>query len=159
MRGMNTSADRTRVVSIVFAGRKRSGGGGAGEYLGALLEDGRLIAVSLDMYPTLKAASAPERRKWRLVGRGQGVHWPDLDLDLSAEGIIAARPDATSGARSQMSQRALASYLVNALARGDKPMSVSELAALLSNTIPRAKLRTILNRAMEQGTGRELKRA
>jgi hypothetical protein len=55
------------------------------------LSDGRSISVPLEFYPTLLGASAGARRKWRLLGGGIGIEWPDLDLQLSTEGVVAGR--------------------------------------------------------------------
>ena len=60
------------------------------------LSDGRSISVPLDSYPRLKNGSDAERSKWRLVGRGEGIHWPDLDEDISVEGLITGRPSGES---------------------------------------------------------------
>ncbi len=60
------------------------------------LSDGRTILVPLDWYPRLKYATDNERRKWRLIGSGQGIHWEDLDEDISVEGILAGKPSAES---------------------------------------------------------------
>ena len=56
------------------------------------LSDGRSISVPLAWYPRLLHANEAERGKWRLIGRGAGIHWPDLDEDISVESIIAGRP-------------------------------------------------------------------
>lgn len=63
------------------------------------LRDGRLIALPLWLYPTLLAASARERRNIEITAAGRGLCWPDLDLDLSASGMLAGRPDYTARAR------------------------------------------------------------
>ncbi len=55
------------------------------------LADGRSISVPLAWYPRLFHASPPERKNSRLIGAGEGIHWPDLDEDISIEGIIAGR--------------------------------------------------------------------
>jgi hypothetical protein len=47
--------------------------------LEVLLGDGRLLALPLKWYPRLLAASPAQRENWRLLGDGEGVHWPDLD--------------------------------------------------------------------------------
>lgn len=52
------------------------------------LTDGREAAVPIDWYPRLHDASAEARSNWRLIGRGQGIHWPDLDEDLSVAGFL-----------------------------------------------------------------------
>jgi hypothetical protein len=60
------------------------------------LSDGRTVTVPLGWYPRLAHGSARERRNWRLIGSGEGIHWPDLDEDVSVEGILAGRPSAES---------------------------------------------------------------
>ena len=64
--------------------------------LTADLSDGRTISVPLAWYPRLVHATPPERQQWRLVGGGVGVHWPDLDEDLSVERLLAGRPSVES---------------------------------------------------------------
>src|SRR2546425_6939381 len=60
------------------------------------LSDGRTVAAPLGWYPRLLHGTPRERRHWRLIGRGEGIHWPDLDEDLSVEGLLAGRPSAES---------------------------------------------------------------
>lgn len=60
------------------------------------LSDGRSIAVPLEWYPRLVHATPDERAKWKLIGRGHGIHWEDLDEDISVEGILAGRPSGES---------------------------------------------------------------
>ena len=64
--------------------------------LTADLSDGRTISVPLTWYPRLVHATREERCNWRLVGGGAGIHWPDLDEDLSVEGLLAGRPSGES---------------------------------------------------------------
>ena len=64
--------------------------------LTAELADGRSISVPLAWYPRLAHAAPDERRNWRLIGGGEGVHWPDLDEDISVEGLLAGRPSGES---------------------------------------------------------------
>lgn len=52
------------------------------------LSDGRTISVPLAWYPRLVHASQNERMMWRLIGRGEGIHWPELDEDISVEALI-----------------------------------------------------------------------
>lgn len=52
------------------------------------LEDGRTIAAPLAWYPSLCEASPEQRNNWELVGSGVGIHWADLDEDLSVAGIL-----------------------------------------------------------------------
>ena len=56
------------------------------------LVDGRTVSVRLPWYPRLAHGTPAERANWRLIGRGEGVHWPDLDEDISIAGLLAGRP-------------------------------------------------------------------
>lgn len=60
------------------------------------LSDGRTLIVPLAWYPRLLHGTPAERNHWRLIGRGEGIHWPDLDEDLSVEGLLAGRPSGES---------------------------------------------------------------
>ena len=60
------------------------------------LSDGRTISVPLAWYPRLSHASSAERKRWRLIGRGLGIHWNDLDEDISVEGLLAGKPSGES---------------------------------------------------------------
>jgi len=60
------------------------------------LSDGRTLAVPLAWYPRLLHATAEERNQWRLIGRGEGIHWPELDEDVSVEGLLLGRPSGES---------------------------------------------------------------
>ena len=60
------------------------------------LSDGRSISVPLAWYPRLVHAAQEKRDNWELIGKGQGIRWPDLDEDLSVEGLIAGRPSGES---------------------------------------------------------------
>jgi len=62
------------------------------------LSDGRTISVPLAWYPRLVHGTQEERASWRLIGRGEGIHWPQLDDDISVEGLIAGRPSGESQA-------------------------------------------------------------
>lgn len=55
------------------------------------LADGRELSVPLDFFPRLKKASARARKNWELIGGGIGIHWPDLDEDISVENLLAPR--------------------------------------------------------------------
>ena len=65
------------------------------------LLDGRTISVPLAWYPKLLAATPRQRTNWKLVGGGFSIHWPDLDEDLSGEGLLrgAPAPHASATAR------------------------------------------------------------
>lgn len=60
------------------------------------LTDGRTLTVPLAWYPRLAHGTVSERSKWRLIGRGEGIHWPDLDEDIGVEGLLAGRPSGES---------------------------------------------------------------
>ena len=62
------------------------------------LSDGRSLSVPLAWYPRLFYGTSKERQNWRLIGRGVGVHWPDLDEDLSAEGLLLGKKSTESQA-------------------------------------------------------------
>ena len=59
--------------------------------LTAVLLDGRAISVPLAWYPRLVHATMEERNNWELHADNQHIHWPDLDEDLSIEGLLAGR--------------------------------------------------------------------
>ncbi len=56
------------------------------------IADGRTLSVPLVWYPRLLAATPDQRANWQLAGAGYGIHWPDIDEDLSAEGLLAGAP-------------------------------------------------------------------
>ena len=55
------------------------------------LADGRTLSVPLEWYPRLAAGSELEWQNWELIGDGHGIHWPDLDEDISVAGLLAGR--------------------------------------------------------------------
>ena len=55
------------------------------------LADGRTITVPLAWFPRLAHGTVAERANWRLIGQGSGLHWPDLDEDISVESLLAGR--------------------------------------------------------------------
>src|SRR5580693_7523844 len=55
------------------------------------LADGRTIMVPLAWFPRLAHGTPAQRANWRLIGGGVGIHWPDLDEDISAESLLAGR--------------------------------------------------------------------
>lgn len=60
------------------------------------LSDGRTISVPLAWFPRLLHATPEERKNWILIGKGQGIHWKDIDEDISVEGLLAGRPSGES---------------------------------------------------------------
>jgi len=75
------------------------------------LDDGRTLTVPLAWYPRLLHGTPAERDRWRLIGRGEGIHWPELDDDISVEGLLAGRPSGES-------QRSFARWLAGRGQRG-----------------------------------------
>ena len=74
------------------------------------LKDGRTLSVPLVWYPRLSHATPKERDHWELIGEGEGIHWPELDEDLSVEGLLLGRPSGES-------QRSLQLWLENRASR------------------------------------------
>lgn len=58
------------------------------------LMDGRTITVPLAWYPRLLSATEAQRNNWKIAGGGYGIHWPDIDEDLSTEGLLRGAPAA-----------------------------------------------------------------
>ncbi len=58
------------------------------EMMHVRLLDGRELSLPLEWFPRLRNATAAQRKKWHLIGRGIGIHWPDLDEDLSVAGFL-----------------------------------------------------------------------
>jgi hypothetical protein len=56
------------------------------------LKDGRTIAVPLAWYPRLFTAKETQRNNWQISGAGYGIHWPEIDEDLSIEGLLRGAP-------------------------------------------------------------------
>jgi hypothetical protein len=65
------------------------------------LADGRSISAPLAWYPRLVHGTLPERQNRRLIGRGGGINWPDLDEDISVENLLAGQPSGESQASLQ----------------------------------------------------------
>ena len=64
------------------------------------LMDGRTIAVPLAWYPRFANATPKQRNHWQLAGGGYGIHWPDIDEDLSTEGLLRGARAPQAGLRS-----------------------------------------------------------
>ena len=60
------------------------------------LADGRTLSVPLTWYPRLLHGTPEERRHWRLIGNGVGIHWPDLDEDISIQGLLLGKQSGES---------------------------------------------------------------
>ena len=68
--------------------------------LWVMLEDGRELSVPLEWYPRLRDATPSRRSTWRLIGHGEGIHWPDVDEDISVLGLLAGSGDTRRHPRS-----------------------------------------------------------
>lgn len=88
----DTSTNRARSVTVT------------GDALVVDLDDGRTISVPLAWYPRLLHGTVDERSHWRLIGAGEGIHWPDLDEDIRIESLL-------HGKSSGESQRSLNAWL------------------------------------------------
>jgi len=65
------------------------------------LADGRTISVPLAWYPRLLAATAEQRANWQVSGGGFGIHWPDIDEDLSSAGLLRGAPAPRASVRQE----------------------------------------------------------
>ena len=68
------------------------------------LTDGRKLSVPIAWYPRLANATPEQRRNWEIIGPGVGFHWPDVDEDLSVEGMLLGAP--APGVRPRAPERA-----------------------------------------------------
>src|SRR5437867_3464354 len=82
-----------------------------GDILRVDLTDGRTISVPLAWFPRLLHASATERNNWRFIGHGEGIHWIDLDEDISVEGLL-------QGQQSRESHSSLEKWLQSRRGKG-----------------------------------------
>lgn len=60
------------------------------------LSDGRTISVPLAWFPRLVYATPEQRKNWRFIGKGEGIHWEDIDEDISVEGLLSGKPSGES---------------------------------------------------------------
>jgi hypothetical protein len=81
---MSTSADSAgeRVVNVRFGETNFS----------VDLADGRTITVPIEWFPRLAKATIEQRVNWQIAGGGYGIHWPDIDEDISVEGLLRGAP-------------------------------------------------------------------
>ncbi len=80
------------------------------------LSDGRTISVPIAWYPRLSHAGQKERENWKLIGGGHGIHWEDIDEDISVEGLLAGK---SSGESQQSFKKWLEARNRN---KGDAPL-------------------------------------
>jgi hypothetical protein len=83
---MSTSAADVRAQNVVITA----------DSLTVDLSDGRSISVPLAWYPRLLHGTPEERNNWRLIGNSEGIHWPDLDEDISVENLLRGDPSGES---------------------------------------------------------------
>jgi hypothetical protein len=83
---VNSVAEKTKSVTVLVTYVTADH-----EWLTVALSDGRRLSLPLEWFPRLSHGTPAERNHWRLIGGGEGVHWPDLDEDLSLEGFLAGR--------------------------------------------------------------------
>jgi len=76
--GSSTITADERVLDVAFSD----------DALSVSLRDGRVISVPLVWYPRLLNATPAQRKNWKIAGGGYGIHWPDVDEDLSTEGLL-----------------------------------------------------------------------
>ena len=60
------------------------------------LSDGRSISAPVAWFPRLFHSTEQERNNWRLIGKGQGIHWEEIDEDISIKGLLTGRPSGES---------------------------------------------------------------
>ena len=86
------------------------------------LYDGRTISVPLAWYPRLSHGTSQERNNWSISGEGWGVHWPDLDEDISVKGLLIGNP---SGESQRSFKRWLESRVAQGRSKQESPVSYS----------------------------------
>ncbi|HEV8539468.1 MAG TPA: DUF2442 domain-containing protein, partial [Bacteroidota bacterium] len=79
--GMSTLAVRLkpRIVELSFSD----------DSLRVVLADGREVSAPLEWFPRLRNASQKQRKNWRLIGKGIGIHWEDIDEDISVKSLLS----------------------------------------------------------------------
>jgi len=88
---MNTSANEIEIPTVESVTV-------AEDTLSVDLRDGRTISVPLAWFPRLLHSTPEERNNWRLIGKGHGIHWEDIDEDIGIEGLLAGRRSGESQA-------------------------------------------------------------
>ena len=78
MHGMNTLTIDSKVVSVSFTK----------DMLEVVLSDGRKVSAPLEWFPRLLRATERQRKNWRLIGEGVGIHWKELDEDISVRSLL-----------------------------------------------------------------------
>ena len=67
-----------KAINVVFSDSKMI----------VFLEDGRELSIPLEWFPRLRKATSEQLSKWRLIGKGEGIHWSEIDEDISVENLL-----------------------------------------------------------------------
>ena len=86
MNTLTVEVETTRIESVRTTARE----------LKVTFADGRAISVPLNWFPRLAHGTPKERANWSLIGRGHGIHWPELDEDLSVECLLSGKQSGES---------------------------------------------------------------
>lgn len=86
MSSLITELQKTKIVDVLVTD----------DTLTVNLGDGRTISVPVEWYPRLANGTPQEQGNWRLIGHGAGIHWPDLDEDISLESLLLGQPSGES---------------------------------------------------------------
>ena len=84
---VSATSEQLRLANVAFKGDK----------LIARFVNGSAVTVNLKRYPRLRNANPEQRMKWRLTGRGLGIHWEEIDEDLSVENLLFAAAKSNQG--------------------------------------------------------------
>ena len=87
------------ITSTLASSPTAVGVGVSDEELTVSLSDGRVVRVPLSWYPRLSNALPQHRASWEFIGGGHGIHWPELEEDISVENVLLGQPSG-EGARS-----------------------------------------------------------
>lgn len=85
--------------------------------------DARVLGLPLTLFPALAIAKPAERNNIELIARGHGLRWPQLDLDLSASGLLAGNPEFAGSAKRVASERRLKDYFRSLQAFASKSLA------------------------------------
>lgn len=132
------------------AGERITGVRFTDESLSVDLSDGRTITVPIAWYPRLLQATPVERANWRISGGGYGIHWPDIDEDVSSDGLL--RGAAAPGSRGRFpspSGRSIRYALVIERSRTGFAAWVPDLPGCVATAETEEELRRMMKEAIE----------
>jgi len=122
--------------------------------LSVSLRDGRIITVPLVWYPRLLDATRAQRENWKVAGGGYGIHWPDLDEDLSTEGLLSGAPAPKGSAGAHRGRSAGKSVSASGLEESEKRAILDAIAKVNGDKQLAARLlgigKTTLYRRLRQ---------